>query len=123
MLPEVKELTISANMLTRVDLAPGQYQLRLVAHNVNRGQTGSVHVDVDVPDFAKAPLSMSGLMLSVDPGRASAPRNALAGLVPLTPTAVRQFASVDRVTVLGRLYQGRSAKAALPGSACRREMF
>ena len=45
-----------------VDLPPGRYQLRIASASGNR--TGSVVYDLDVPDFAGAPLTLSGLALT-----------------------------------------------------------
>ena len=48
-------------MLNRLDLPPGRYQLRIAAHDPSGGNVGSVQYDLDVPDYAKALFSMSGL--------------------------------------------------------------
>jgi len=65
-------------------------------------------VDVIVPDFAKATASMSGVVLSNAPGRPSAPRDVLRDVVPLVPTAQRDFEKFDLVTALFDLYQNGS---------------
>lgn len=81
--------------------------VRLAAES--EGRTGTVFVDVEVPDFAKNPLSLSGLVLQ----RASAARVAdkvIAGLVPVAPTTVREFDSSDEVTVFLRVYQGGKSR-------------
>jgi hypothetical protein len=92
-------------MLSRIDLAPGRYRLRLAAYNEGSGKTGSVFADVIVPNFADEFVSMSGVALTVDPGRPSAPREALASLLPIVPTAERDFLAGDKVTGFVRLYQ------------------
>src|SRR3954465_14060445 len=51
-------------MLNRLDLPPGKYQLRVAAHDTNGGNVGSVQYDLVVPDFQKAPFSISGLVLT-----------------------------------------------------------
>ena len=48
-------------------LKPGRYQLRFATHNAALEKSGSVYVDVDVPDFAKEQLSLSGVVLATDP--------------------------------------------------------
>jgi VWFA-related protein len=92
--------------LSRMDLAPGRYQLRIAAHSTASDATGSVFADVEIPDFAKAPLSVSGVLLGLDPPVASAPRDAFAALGPLIPTAERSFDPRDRATAFLRVYQG-----------------
>ena len=50
-------------VLSQIDLPPGRYQLRVAAGNAG-GKVGSVLYDLDVPDFYKAPLTMSGVALT-----------------------------------------------------------
>jgi hypothetical protein len=88
---------------SHLPLPPGRYMVQLAAES--EGRTGTVFVDVEVPDFAKSPLSLSGLVLQ----RASATRvadKAIASLIPVAPTSVREFDTSDEVTVFLRVYQG-----------------
>ncbi len=96
-------------LLSQMDLKPGRYELRLSVHNDVLARDGSVFADVVVPDFAKAPLSLSGVAISVDPGHAAAPRGALAALIPVVPSAQRSFAPADGVSAFVRIYQGGTA--------------
>lgn len=92
-------------VLGRIELAPGRYLLRLAAHNVFTRKDGSVFADVVIPDYGKLPVSASPIVLSVTPGRAGAPRDLLASVLPMVPTAERDFTIADRVAALLRLYQ------------------
>lgn len=92
-------------VLSRLDLKPGRYELRIAAESSMHQKSGSVFYDVDVPDFAKAPLSLSGAVLSVTPGAAVAPRDKLAPLIPVVPTSKRDFGSDDQVSAFLRVYQ------------------
>jgi hypothetical protein len=92
-------------VLARIDLPAGRYQLRLAAHNSTAGKDGSVFVDVTVPDYSNLPFSASPVVLSATPGRVSAPKDLFSPLLPLTPTAEREFATSDKVTAFLRLYQ------------------
>jgi VWFA-related protein len=88
-------------------LRPGRYMVRIAA--TSEGRSGGVFVDVDVPDFAKDPLSASGLILQ----RRPAPPNRdkfMADLVPLVPTTHRQFLASDDVAMFVRIYQGGKGK-------------
>jgi VWFA-related protein len=49
--------------LSRVDLPPGRYTLRVAARDVTGGKVGSVSYDLEVPDFAKNELSADGVAL------------------------------------------------------------
>jgi VWFA-related protein len=93
-------------VLARMSLKPGRYQLRLAAHNKTRDKTGSVFGDVEVPDFTAAPLSLSGVVLDSSPGLIAAPRDALSSLLPLLPTSERDFSQAHVVRGFARIYQG-----------------
>jgi hypothetical protein len=93
----------SPDLPSHLPLPPGRYMVRVAAES--EGRTGTVFVDVEVPDFAKSPLSLSGLVLQ----RSSAARvagKAIASLIPVAPTTVREFSTADQVTIFLRVYQG-----------------
>jgi hypothetical protein len=92
-------------VVSKIELPPGRFRLRIAAHNGLAGKTGSVTVDVIVPDFAGETASMSGVVIGASPGRPSAPRDVFAGVLPIVPTAQRQFARDDRVTAFLQIYQ------------------
>jgi VWFA-related protein len=91
-------------VVVRVDLPPGRYQVRCAAYNVTSRATGSVFVDVTVPDFEKEPLSMSAIVLHTEPVRLTQARNELALVLPVVPTSARIFAPTDRVHAFLRVY-------------------
>jgi VWFA-related protein len=92
--------------LLRLKLPPGRYELRVGTETASR-QRGSVYAYVDVPDFAKDDLSLSGVVLERSPALPVAPRDALADLISVVPTTAREFAPTDRVSAFIRVYQGR----------------
>jgi VWFA-related protein len=49
---------------SRVDLPPGRYQMRVGVRESGAGDMGTVFYDLDVPDFGREPLMMSGLLLT-----------------------------------------------------------
>ena len=130
---------IGYETFSRLDLPPGRYQLRLAAesslHGIQLGprapavaiidsgeetanKSGSVYCDLDVPDFLNAPLSLSGVVLSVSPGVVSGPKDRLASLIPVVPTTLREFTAGDQVTAFLRVYQGgKNLPAVESGSA------
>ena len=59
-----------AEILSRLALKPGRYNLRVAAHGKSAAREGSVYTDVVVPDFAKEPVSLSGLRTHRDAGSA-----------------------------------------------------
>ena len=95
-------------VLSRLEVPkPGKYEVRLSAHSSETDDRGSIYLDVEVPDFAKSKLSMSGVVmnsaLSLVP---VAPPRLLNDLTPVAPTADRNFAKSDRVSAFLKLYQG-----------------
>lgn len=94
-------------MLQRLPLSPGQYTLRVGMREQGGGAVGTLSYDLDVPDFYKAPLSMSGIVLT---SRAAAarltptPDTELKGILPGPPTAVREFSTADTITAFAEVY-------------------
>jgi VWFA-related protein len=102
-------------VLARLDLKPGRYQLRTAANVGSTATSGSLYYDVDVPDFAGAAVSLSGLVVSATPSPPLAPRGGLAGVIPVSPTTRRLFGAGDRAAAFVRVYQGgKGAPAAVP---------
>jgi hypothetical protein len=101
-------------VMSRIDLPPGRYQLRIAAVDVMSQLAGSVHYDLEVPDFEALPLSMSGLVLT----------SSLAGVVPTAggpaveewrkvlpgpPTVAREFKVGEEIALMTEVYEAKSA--------------
>jgi VWFA-related protein len=106
--------TFEYEVVSRLELKPGRYELRTAVEDARLGRSGSVYTYVDVPDYQRSAVALSGVFVSVTPGTAVAPDAPLAGVVPVTPTTRRVFTVSDRVTAFVRLYQGVS-RALIPG--------
>jgi hypothetical protein len=102
------------DVLMRLDLPePGSYELRLSVHSAATGARGSIYVDVDVPDFRRDRVSLSGVVLNALPGSGPvAPARGLNDLTPIAPTTERTFGSDDLVTAFVRIYQGGNDRLA-----------
>jgi VWFA-related protein len=98
---------VSYEILPRLAVPPGKYEIR-VAVRTEDGRSGSVYTFVDVPDFSRSEVSLSGIVLEATPSVAAVPRDAYADLLPVVPTARRDFGASDRVSALVRVYQGGS---------------
>ena len=102
-------------VLSRIDLKPGRYQLRIGASVGSLSTQGSVYCDIDVPDFSSAPVSMSGLVLTATGGGEVAPKDALTSVIPVIPTTRRTFSAEQQASAFMRLYQGgKGALVAVP---------
>ena len=91
----------------RMDLPPGRYTLRVATRDVTGGKVGSVSYDVEVPDFAKSPLSMSGVALASMSGSAlmtARPDELTKGVLPASPTALRTFPQNDELAMFAEVY-------------------
>jgi VWFA-related protein len=93
-------------LLSSLTLRPGRYQLRLAATSSLLGKSGSVYAEIEVPDYSKAALSLSPVMLEAMPSPITVPKGRLASLIPIVPTAERDFMTGDTVTAFARIYQG-----------------
>ena len=95
--------------LLLMNLKPGRYQLRIAMQSKTAVKAGSVFTDIDVPDFSKAPLTLSGIILHAEPGLVVGPADRLAAVVPVVPTTLRDFFRGQKVTAFLRVYQGGRA--------------
>jgi VWFA-related protein len=93
-------------VLSMVTLPPGRYQLRLAANLQSQRKSGSVYVDVDVPDVTKAPLTWSQVAFHVSPAVMTAASATTRTGLPFVPTTQRLFRTSDQVTAFARLHQG-----------------
>ena len=86
-------------------LPPGMYQVRAAAGN-RQNKAGSVIADLEVPDFRKDPLRMSGVAISS--ARVPAPLTVRAGEtrapLPSLPTTSREFSAGDIIEVFAEVY-------------------
>jgi VWFA-related protein len=94
-------------MQTRLKIPPGRYQLRFAARETGSGHIGSVTYDIDVPDFAKEPLSMSGILLAAASKQqliTAKPDEELKNVLPAAPTATREFPVGDTLAMFVEVY-------------------
>ena len=97
--------SIHADVGSRLDLAPGRYEVRVAIDSAATGRTGSAYATVVMPDFSKEPLSLSGLVIARGTG-SPAPGGVLTSpLLPLVPTTVREFKDRRALSPLRGVYQ------------------
>jgi hypothetical protein len=94
-------------LLDRMNIAPGRYQLRIAARD-SGGSVGSVLYDLEVPDFSKSRIAVSGLVLtsaaSITQVPTARPDEELRTALPGPPVAARTFAQNDQVAVFADIY-------------------
>jgi VWFA-related protein len=99
-------------MTHRFDLAPGRYQLRVGARAANSRAVGGLTYDLDVPDFSKPPLAVSGIaLMSAAAARVptAPPDKAFLEVLSEVPTALRDFARGDSLSVFAEVYDNRAS--------------
>ena len=105
----VKQHGLRAN--PRVELPPGRYQLRIGVREGGAGEMGTVFYDLDVPDFGRQQLSMSGLLLSAPSAQQTftvQPDPIAAKVLPGAATSGRVFATSDVVSMYAEVYDNAS---------------
>jgi VWFA-related protein len=96
-------------LLTRLDLPPDRYQVR-VAAGQPAGPAGSVLYDVTVPDLRKQPFTMSGVAMA-SAGTSLAPTvtprdpGPLGGVLPGPFAATREFERGDVLVLFTEFYE------------------
>jgi VWFA-related protein len=101
-------------VVSELRLPPGKYQIRAVVSN-RANKAGSVVYDIDVPDFTKQPLMMSGISLT---SRAAAqlltvrPKDPLRDFLPGPPTTVRTFDASDTIALFAEVYENLRTRTA-----------
>jgi len=92
---------------TRIDLEPGRYQLRVAARESGAGRIGTINYDLEVPDYSKRTLGMSGVVLtsvSAQQIMTVKPDEELQQVLPAPPTARREFVQGDALAVFVEVY-------------------
>jgi VWFA-related protein len=92
------------DVLSRLDLEPGEYEIRVAASGP--AGTASVFTHTTVPPFASAPLSLSNIIVVGGRTAGTVPADMFAGLLPGPPVTRRAFARSEPVTAFMRIYQG-----------------
>jgi hypothetical protein len=86
---------------SRLTLKPGRYEIRSAAETL--GSAGGVFTQLEIPDFSKARVSLSGLVFGF---ARSGDQDGLADLLPIVPTSARAFPRSGQIAAFVRVYQG-----------------
>ena len=107
--PETRDRVRSGGVrvLSRLDVPPGRYQIRVGVHETVGGRVSTVPYDLEVPDYSKSEFTLSGLALT-STGAASlltpTPDAQLKEIFPVPPVASRAFTRDERLGVFVELY-------------------
>ena len=103
LLPETYERVsrTGVRILSQLELPPARYQIRIGAHAAVGGAVGTVAYDLEVPDYSKARLTLSGIMLTSTDAESlptPGPDIPLRALLPTPPVATRSFTPSETLT-------------------------
>ncbi len=96
----------------RLELPPGRYQIHVAVREANGGAIGTIRQDLDVPDFSKSALQMSGIALTSTAATTMATANPDPGLkevMPAPATATRDFARSETLSLFAEVYDNLSS--------------
>ncbi|MGE5357669.1 MAG: VWA domain-containing protein [Bacteroidales bacterium] len=113
--PETRAVVqqVGFRVVSRLNLPPGRYQLRIAGRATEAQRVGSVYYDLIVPDFTKPSLAMSGIVLtSSRAGAVPTPRpdEELRKALPGPPTTARWFTPSDELALLAEVYDNRATQ-------------
>jgi VWFA-related protein len=112
--PETRPLVEQSGIRSfgRLDLPPGRYQLRVAARDVASASVGSVIYDLEVPEFYKERISLSGIALTSLAG-AAMPSGRLDDqfkeVLPAPPVGQRTFPQNDEIALFAEVYDNSGA--------------
>jgi VWFA-related protein len=99
----------SFRLVSQLELPPGQYHLQAALVDPASKKGGSVQYELEVPDFSKPPLAMSGLVVSS--AKASfwptVADKGLAVTLAVAPTTLREFAADDALAAFVQVYNNQ----------------
>jgi VWFA-related protein len=98
-------------ILRRLDVPPGRYVLRIGARDTGGSAVGSVTYDLDVPDFSRGGLAMSGLFLtsaSASQIPTANPDPELKDVMRGPPATLRDFPRGDQLSYFAEVYDNQT---------------
>ena len=114
--PQTRDTVISrgVRITRRFEITPGAYHLRIGARESGGANVGTVTLDIEVPDFSKDPLVMSGIVLTAASAQLTPtvrPDEQLKGVLPAPPTTVREFSRDDELATFTEVYDNQMRTA------------
>lgn len=111
--PQTRDAVVrrGVRIMRRMELSPGVYQVRIGAREAGNANVGTVLLDIDVPDFSKDRLSMSGLVIT-SAGASAVPTarvdDQFKDVLPAAPTTLREFARQDELATFVEVYDNET---------------
>jgi VWFA-related protein len=111
--PETRAAVIKrgVRIMRRFELAPGAYQVRIGAREANSGGVGTVMLDMEVPDFSKPPLAVSGIVVTSSGSTAVPTARAdeqFKDVLPSAPTTIRDYGRDEEIATFAEIYDNQT---------------
>jgi VWFA-related protein len=97
------------DVFQRMTLTPGRYEVRLNATSRALDRGASVFAPLEVPDVARAPVTLSGVVLGAPSTTRTGRTDVLAPILPIVPTSTRTFTASDAIVAYVSVFQGAGA--------------
>ena len=96
-------------LLRHLSVPPGRYQIRVAAQDSAKNKQGSAHFDLDVPDFTKDPVAVSGIAIAAtaDVSPSQSAGDVFGGGLPGPPTTLRDFPASGEIAVFAEVYDNQ----------------
>jgi VWFA-related protein len=101
-------------LLSRLNVPPGRYQIRVGVHEAGGGKLATVPYDLEVPEYSKQPFAMSGILLTstgADAFATANPDQELQAILPAPPSVERSFHRNETLTSFVEVYDNSSRAA------------
>ena len=101
-------------VLSALDLPPGGYQLRVAIGERGSDRAGTVLYDIEVPDFSKALLTMSGIAVTANSSTQAVTVGSEGTIAPLLrgpTTTAREFGRGDTLALFAEIYENAPGAA------------
>jgi hypothetical protein len=111
--PQTRDVVVTrgVRIMRRMDLSPGIYQVRIGARETGNAGVGTVLLDIDVPDFSKDKLAMSGIVMT-SAGASAVPTaradELFKDVLPAAPTTIREFVRQDQLAAFAEVYDNET---------------
>lgn len=101
-------------LVRQLSLAPGRYQLRVAAQDSSKAKQGTAILDIDVPDFSKPDIALSGVALAANADASVATGSAqevlnFGGGLPGAPSTLREFPTNSEIAAFVEVYDNKPA--------------
>jgi hypothetical protein len=111
--PQTQEVVARSGMRInrRLAVPPGKYQVRVGVRESGGGSIGSVVYDLEVPDFSKSDLAMSGILLTsayASRWPTANPDPEFKEVLPAPPAAIREFPQNDTIALFTEIYDNQT---------------